>query len=195
MGCHFLLQEEKLRWSQLERHLICGTWIKGIWTWVLNEMGSHWSILIQGVIGLTYVLKGIIWIAVWRLHRGTRPAARKSFWRLPGAHSGASQVVLVVKNLSASAGDARVSGSVLGLGRWPEVRNGNLLPYSCLENFTDGGARVHGVAKSWTWLINFTLTFKPVAAWCHAKMAYRVLNNADDVSVSCHPCAIRHNYS
>ena len=40
--------------------------------------------------------------------------------------------------------------------------NGTPLQYSCLENPMDGGAwwaAVHGVAKSWTRLSNFTLTF------------------------------------
>ena len=40
--------------------------------------------------------------------------------------------------------------------------NGNPLQYSCLENPMDGGAwwaAVHGVAKSRTWLSDFTLTF------------------------------------
>ena len=40
--------------------------------------------------------------------------------------------------------------------------NGNPLQYSCLENLMDGGAwwaAVHEVAKSWTWLSNFTFTF------------------------------------
>ena len=40
--------------------------------------------------------------------------------------------------------------------------NGNPLQYSCLENPMGGGAwwaAVHGVAKSWTWLSDFTFTF------------------------------------
>ena len=40
--------------------------------------------------------------------------------------------------------------------------NGSLLQYSCLENPMDGGAgwaAVHGVAKSQTWLSDFTFTF------------------------------------
>ena len=40
--------------------------------------------------------------------------------------------------------------------------NGNLIQYSCLENLMDGGAwkaAVHGVAKSRTWLSDFTFTF------------------------------------
>ena len=40
--------------------------------------------------------------------------------------------------------------------------NGTPLQYSCLENPLDGGAwwaAVHGVAKIWTWLSDFTFTF------------------------------------
>ena len=40
--------------------------------------------------------------------------------------------------------------------------NGTPLQYSCLGNLMDGGAwwaAVHGVAKSWTRLSNFTFTF------------------------------------
>ena len=40
--------------------------------------------------------------------------------------------------------------------------NGTPLQYSCLQNPTDGGAwwaAVHGVAKSRTWLTNFTFPF------------------------------------
>ena len=40
--------------------------------------------------------------------------------------------------------------------------NGTLLQYSCLENPMEGGAwwaAAHGVAKCWTRLSNFTLTF------------------------------------
>ena len=40
--------------------------------------------------------------------------------------------------------------------------NGTPLQYSCLENHTDGGAvwaAVHGVAKSWTRLSDFTFAF------------------------------------
>ena len=47
---------------------------------------------------------------------------------------GASQVVLVVKNPPAIAGDIRDAGSIPGLGRFPGEGHGNLLQYSCLEN-------------------------------------------------------------
>ena len=67
----------------------------------------------------------------------------------------ASQVVLVVKNPPANAGDVRDVGSIPGSGRSPGEGNGNLLQYSCLENTMDRGAwqaTVHGVTKSWTQL-------------------------------------------
>ena len=48
--------------------------------------------------------------------------------------SGASQVVLVVKNPPAKAGDTGDVGSAPGLGRSLGVGHGNPLKYSCLEN-------------------------------------------------------------
>ena len=65
------------------------------------------------------------------------------------------KVMLVVKNLSANAGDARDASLILGLGRSPGVGSGNLLQYSCLENSVDRGAwwaTVHGITKSQTQL-------------------------------------------
>ena len=61
----------------------------------------------------------------------------------------ASHVALVVKNLSANAGDARDEGSIPGPGKSSE-RHSYLLQYSCLENPMDRGtwwAAVHGVAE------------------------------------------------
>ena len=46
------------------------------------------------------------------------------------AWSGASQVVLVVKNPPANAGDIRDMGSIPGLGRSPGGGHGNPLQYS-----------------------------------------------------------------
>ena len=62
----------------------------------------------------------------------------------------------------ASAYKVRDPGSIPGLGRSPAEGNGNPLQCSCLENPMDGGAwwaTVHGVAKSWTRLSDFTFTF------------------------------------
>ena len=51
-----------------------------------------------------------------------------------------SQMVLVVKNSIANAGDTRDEGSISGSGRSPGEGNGNPLLYSCLENPMDRGA-------------------------------------------------------
>ena len=61
----------------------------------------------------------------------------------------------MVKNLSASAGDTGVTGSISGWGRSPGGGHGNPLQYSFLESPMDRGAwraTVHRVAKSWTQL-------------------------------------------
>ena len=63
------------------------------------------------------------------------------------------QVVIVVKNLSASAGDVRDMSLIPGLGRSSGEGHGNPLQYSCLENPVDREtwlATVHGVTKSQT---------------------------------------------
>ena len=67
--------------------------------------------------------------------------------------SGASQVVLVVKNPSVDAGNLRNTTSIPGSGRSPGGGHGNPPQYSCLENPMDRGAwwaTVHEVAQSWT---------------------------------------------
>ena len=67
--------------------------------------------------------------------------------------TGASQVVLVVKNPPANAGDARGTGLIPGWGRSLGGGHGNPLWYSCLENPTDREAWqviVHRVTKGWT---------------------------------------------
>ena len=63
--------------------------------------------------------------------------------------TGASQVVLVVKNPPAKAGDV---GLIPGLRRYPAEGNGDLLQYSYWEIPWTGAWWViaHGVTKSWT---------------------------------------------
>ena len=51
--------------------------------------------------------------------------------------NGASQVVLVVKNLPANVGDTRDVGSIPGSVKSPGAGNGNPLQYPCLENYMD----------------------------------------------------------
>ena len=61
----------------------------------------------------------------------------------------------MIKNLPASAGDVADTGLISELGRFPGLRNGNLLEYSCLEKSMDRGAwqvTIHAVTKSWTQL-------------------------------------------
>ena len=67
--------------------------------------------------------------------------------------TGASQVVVVVKNPPASVGDTRDEGSIPGPGRPPGGGHGHPLQSSCLENPMDRGvwwATVQGVRNSWT---------------------------------------------
>ena len=62
-------------------------------------------------------------------------------------------MALVVKSMSAKAGDIRDVGSIPGLGRSLGGGHGNPLQYSCLENLMGRGAwraTVHGVANSRT---------------------------------------------
>ena len=65
----------------------------------------------------------------------------------------APQVVLMVKNSPANAGNIRDTGSIPGSGRSPGGGHGTPLQYSCLENPMDRGAwwaTVHRFTKSWT---------------------------------------------
>ena len=70
---------------------------------------------------------------------------------LPGGSDG--------KAFACNSGDL---GSIPGLGRSPGEGNGNPLQYPCLENPIDREAWeaiVHRVAKSQTWLSDFTFFF------------------------------------
>ena len=69
----------------------------------------------------------------------TKSRARLSNFHFQGT-GWASQVVLVVENPPASAGDVRDSGSIPGSGRSPGGGHGNPLQYSCLESPMDKGA-------------------------------------------------------
>ena len=69
---------------------------------------------------------------------------REGFQDFPGGSDG--------KESACNAGDL---GSIPGLGRSPEEGYGNPLQYARLENSTDRGAWIHGVTKSWPWLIHF----------------------------------------
>ena len=69
------------------------------------------------------------------------------------------------KEFACSVGDW---GLIPGSGRSPGEGNGNPLQYPCMENPMDGGvwqATVHGVAKSWTRLSDFTYSSNPGYYW------------------------------
>ena len=57
---------------------------------------------------------------------------------------------VVVKNPPANIGDARDTGSILGLGTSPTLGNGNPLQYSHLENSTEkpGGLQSMGLQRA-----------------------------------------------
>ena len=79
-------------------------------------------------------------------------------------HIWASQVMQMIKNLSANAGDKRDMNTIPVLGRCPRGGHGNPLQYSCLENPMDRGAwraAVQGVTQNQTglrWLRTHTHT-------------------------------------
>ena len=81
----------------------------------------------------------------------------------------------MVKNLPASAGDARDAGSIPGSGTSPGRGNGNPLQYSFLPGkfqvrifleWTEEPDRLHGVAKSWTRLSTYTHMIRIPAKLC-----------------------------
>ena len=81
--------------------------------------------------------------------------------------SWASQVVLVVKNPPANAGDIRDMGFIPGSGRTPGGGHVNPLQSSCLENSMDRGAwqtAVHGGAESQTRL-KWPSTHMHISSW------------------------------
>ena len=61
-------------------------------------------------------------------------------YQVGNVEDGASQVVLVVKNPLANAGEVRDVGSIPGSGSSPGRGHDNPLQYSCLENPMDRGA-------------------------------------------------------
>ena len=84
----------------------------------------------------------------------------------------------MVKNLPDNAGN---TGSICGSGRSPGEGNGNPLQYSCLENPMDREAwwaPVQRVAKSWTWLRDFTsLVRKTIRFWKARDLCQAMRNN------------------
>ena len=117
--------------------------------------------------------------------RATVHGVEKS-WIKPGNFHFISQVVPVVKNPAASGGDTRDASLIPGLGRSSGGGIGNLLQNSCLGNPMDRGtwrATVHGVAKSWTRLSNWTHT--------HTSLTYQLSSVAQSCPTVCDPMECR----
>ena len=84
-------------------------------------------------------------------------SCQSSWWCHPTISSSVVLFSSCPQSLPASRSSPVVYWTPTDLGEG----NGNPLQYSCLENPTDGGAwwaTVHGVAKSQTWLSDFTFT-------------------------------------
>ena len=82
--------------------------------------------------------------------------------------SGLSQVLLVVRNLPANAGDIREQVQSLGWEDSPGGGHGNPLQDSFLEKPMDRGtwwAAAHGVTKSGTWLSDLACTHVHPSIW------------------------------
>ena len=85
-------------------------------------------------------------------------------------------------------------GSIPGLGRSPGKGKGYPLQYSCLENSMDRGtwqATVHGVAKSWIQLSDFTFTFhfhalEKAMATLSSVLAWRIPGTEELLSMGWH---------
>ena len=76
--------------------------------------------------------------------------------------------VLVVKNLPASAGDARDVGLIPGWGRFPGVGNGDtpvFLPGKFHGQRSLVEVTVHGVTKSQTQLSTYWLAMEPLSTY------------------------------
>ena len=77
------------------------------------------------------------------------------------------------KEFACTAGDL---GLISGLGRFSGKVYSYLCQYSCLENSMDRGAWwaiVHGFAKSWTLLSEYTFTFNPAEHRCESPQKNR----------------------
>ena len=149
VGCHFLLQCMKVK-SGSEVAQSCPT--------PSDPMDCS---LPGSSIHRIFQARVLAWVAIaFSIDMFTK--CKYSYWKQIETHFShdicvlwAFQVILVVKNLLASAGDIKDMGSNTRLGRYSGGGHGKPLQYSCLENLMDIGAwwvTIQGVTKSRTWL-------------------------------------------
>ena len=102
---------------------------------------------------------------------------------LPYCPIRASQVLPVVKNPAANAGDVRDACSIPGLGRSLGIGNGNPLKYSCLENPMDKEAwqaKAYRITKSWTHWSDLARVYCPIKCstyWRRASLVAQLVKN------------------
>ena len=128
---------------------------------------------------------------LWRVTKIQNSHSRKSYF-------------LLLQLLCESESCSVVSSSLQPHRRYSEEGNGTPLQYSCLENPMDGGAwwaEVHGVARSWIRLSDFTFIFhfhaleKEMATHCSV-LAWRIPGTGEPgglPSLGSH--RVRHNWS
>jgi len=150
-----------LQYSCLENTMDRGSWwaiVHGVtksWTWLSYWHLKNWAL---------YKTKPNKWKVLyssfqWRPLKARLKEPEKPIKRLPETKIKDYRFFPGGSDGKVSACNAGDPVSIPGSGRSPGGGNGNPLQYSCLENSMDGGAwwaTVHGVAKSWTWLSDFT---------------------------------------
>ena len=149
VGWHFLLQCKKVKSesevTQLQPHGLQPSRLLRPWDFPGKSTGVG-----------CYCLLLIVWASMYLflINLGICFSLQVYLWFLIYL-IGASQVALVLKNPSASAGDVRDMGLIPGWGRSPGGGHGNPFQYSCLKHPMDWGAwwaTVHSIAKNQTWL-------------------------------------------
>ena len=118
-----------------------------------------------GKAGVHGVTEGQTWLSDFTftfhfhaLEKEMAPHSTVLAWRIPGMGEPGGLLSMGSHRVGHDWGDLAAAAEAVKFGEG----NGTPLWYSCLENPMDGGAwwaAVHGVAKSQTWLSDFTLTF------------------------------------
>ena len=130
---------------------------------------SKWVNLLFKFVSETCILKLLKQFQEWPLKEKKQnfQASKKEKWdekiKLKRRHDRDFPDGAVVRNSPASERDKGDVGSIPGLGRFPGVEIGNLLQYSCLENYMNRGdwlTTVHKVAKSQTQLSMHAIQLK-----------------------------------